>query len=143
MSKLRLPYYELSSSALTGLRATKEALEQGPLKREILELVYLRVSQINGCAYCLQMHSHSLRNLGMVQNKLDELAGWRVSHRFSAGEQAALAWAEAVTRIEQSHAGDSDYQVLGEYFSEAEISDLTVAISLMNAFNRLAIGMRQ
>ena len=107
-----------------------------------MELIYLRISQINGCAFCLEMHSKALRKSGVAQSKLDALAGWRVSHHFSEQERAALAWAESVTDIARTHAEDDAYLPLLESFSAREISDLTFAISLMNCFNRLAVGMR-
>lgn len=142
MSTLRQPYYELSSEAMQGLIASKTALERGPLGKSLVELLYLRVSQINGCAFCLEKHSESLREEGVPQIKLDSLAGWRVSRHFDERERAALGWAEALTDIAGSHAADSDYQPLEAHFSPREISDLTIAVALMNGLNRLAIGMR-
>ena len=88
------------------------------------------------------MHSKALRKAGVAQAKLDALAGWRVSHHFSKQERAALAWAESVTHIASTHAEDDVYLPLLDHFSAKEISDLTFAISLMNCFNRLAVGMR-
>lgn len=142
MSTLRQPYYELSSEAMQGLIASKTALERGPLGKSLVELLYLRVSQINGCAFCLEKHSESLREEGVPQIKLDSLAGWRVSRHFDERERTALSWAEALTDIVGSHAADSDYQPLAAHFSPREISDLTIAVALMNGLNRLAIGMR-
>ena len=109
----------------------------------MIELVFLRVSQINGCAYCLEMHSKALRKSGVEQVKLDSLAGWKVSHQFTEKERAALAWAEAITLIADSNAEDDVYQPLLQFFSAEEIVDLTLAASMMNAFNRVAVGMRQ
>lgn len=143
MSQLRLPYHELSEAALQGLRSVKKYLEQSILERRLLELVYLRISQINGCAFCLDMHSKALRAQGELQQRLDALAGWHASHLFSAQERAALQWAESLTHISQTHAPDADYQPLAQHFTDQEISDLTFAIANMNALNRLAIGMRQ
>lgn len=142
MTTLRQPYYELSPETYAAFVQAKNALENSKLDQDIIELVYLRVSQINGCAFCAEMHSKALRAHGVAQAKLDALAGWRVSHRFSDRERAALAWAEDVTAIARSHAEDSVYQPLLAHFTPEEISDLTFAISLMNAFNRLAISMR-
>ena len=101
------------------------------------------MSQINGCAFCLEMHAKSLRAIGVPEAKLDSLAGWRVAEHFTERERAALAWTESLTHVDRTHAPDEDYEPLREYFSDAEISDLTFAIALMSAFNRLAIGMRQ
>lgn len=143
MSTLRLSYWTLSPEAYQGLIAAKNALEKSSLGKSLVDLVWLRMSQINGCAFCLEMHSKSLRADGISEPKLDSLAGWRVSERFTARERAALAWTESLTHVDQTHAPDADFEPLNAHFSEAEISDLTFAIALMSAFNRLAIGMRQ
>ena len=142
MTALRQPYSELSPAVYAGLVQASIALEKSTLERPLLELLYLRVSQINGCAFCLEMHSNALRKAGVEQVRLDALAGWRVSDRFSDAERAALAWAEDLTHIAETHAEDDVYQPLLAHFSAEQISDMTFAISLMNAFNRLAIGMR-
>jgi len=142
MTTLRQPYYELSPAVYNALVQAKTALENSTLETTLMELVYLRVSQINGCAFCLEMHSKALRKSGVPQNKLDALAGWRVSHHFDDRERAALEWAESVTDIARTHAEDDVYQPLLKYFSAAESSDLTFAIGLMNCFNRLAVSMR-
>lgn len=143
MSTLRLPYSTLSPAAYQGLLATKAALDHSSLGKPLIELVYLRVSQINGCAFCLEMHAKALRAGGMAQAKLDSLAGWRVSAQFNARERAALAWTESLVDVARTHAPDTDFESLQPHFSDAEISDLSFAIALMSAFNRLAIGMRQ
>lgn len=142
MTTLRQPYYELSPEVYAALGQAKKALENGTLDLSLIELIYLRISQINGCAFCLEMHSKALRKRGIEQVKLDALAGWRVSHHFSDRERAALAWAEDLTDIARTRAEDAVYQPLLAYFSAREISDLTFAVSLMNAFNRLAVSMR-
>lgn len=142
MTALRQPYSELSPNVYAGLVQASMALEKSSLERTLLELLYLRVSQINGCAFCLEMHSKALRKAGVEQTKLDALAGWRVSNHFSDAECAALAWAEDLTYVAETHAEDNVYQPLLAYFSAEQISDMTFAISLMNAFNRLAVGMR-
>lgn len=143
MTTLRLPYFTLSSSVMEPMKAALGALEKGPLDNVIIELVFLRVSQINGCAYCLDMHSKALRKMDVAQTRLDQLAGWQVSHAYSERERAALAWAESVTLVAATGAPDSAFEPLKAQFSEAEISELTFAIAVMNAFNRLAVGMRQ
>lgn len=143
MSTPRQPYAHLSADAMRGLVATKAALERGPVGAPLLELVYLRISQINGCAYCLELHTQALRQRGEEQARLDALAGWRVSGRFSERERAALDWAESLTRIAETQAPDAVYHPLEAHFSPAQITDLSIAVALMNAFNRLAVGMRQ
>lgn len=143
MSTLRLSYWTLSPEAYQGLGATKKALERSSLGKSLIELAWLRMSQINGCAFCLEMHAKALRADGMPDAKLDSLAGWRVSGHFTERERAALAWTEALTQVDQTHAPDQDFEPLKAHFSDIEISDLCFAIALMSAFNRLAVGMRQ
>ena len=139
----RLPYYSLSPEAYRGFTITKKALESSSLGKQLIELVWLRMSQINGCAFCLEMHAKALRAGGMADAKLDSLAGWRVADHFSERERAALAWTESLTHVDVTHAPDEDFEPLKQHFSDVEISDLSFAIALMSAFNRLAVGMRQ
>ncbi len=141
MSQLRLPFTSLSPAAYQGLLATNKALAASPLGLPLLELVYLRISQINGCAFCLSKHSQTLRECEVPQEKLDCLAGWRISELFDKRERAALAWVETLTYVSERGAPDELYDPLKAHFSDAEISDLTLAAALMNAFNRLAVGM--
>jgi AhpD family alkylhydroperoxidase len=143
MNTLRLPYSKLSPEAYQGFIATKQALEKSSLGMELIELVYLRVSQINGCAFCLEMHTRQLRSREMPAAKLDSVAGWHASSHFTERERAALGWTESLVDVSRTHAPDADFEPLKAHFSDAEISDLSFAIALMSAFNRLAIGMRQ
>ncbi|NMZ45842.1 carboxymuconolactone decarboxylase family protein [Pseudomonas oryzihabitans] len=142
MSQLRLPFSTLSPAAYQGLIATGQALAQSALGLELVELIYLRISQINGCAFCLGKHAETLREQGVSQAKLDRLAGWRISELFDARERAALEWAETLTAVAEKGAPDAAYEPLKAQFSDAEIADLTFAVALMNAFNRLAVGMK-
>ncbi|MEJ8320263.1 carboxymuconolactone decarboxylase family protein [Pseudomonas oryzihabitans] len=142
MSQLRLPFSTLSPAAYQGLIATGQALAQSALGLKLVELIYLRISQINGCAFCLGKHAETLRGQGVSQAKLDRLAGWRISELFDARERAALEWAETLTAVAEKGAPDAAYEPLKAQFSDAEIADLTFAVALMNAFNRLAVGMR-
>ena len=137
----RMDIAKLAPEAYRHLLALEGAIA-AKIDRKLYHLIKLRVSQINGCAFCLEMHSKALRKSGVPKHKLDALAGWRVSHHFDERERAALAWAESVTEIARTHAEDEVYQPLLEHFSAAEISDLTFAIGLMNCFNRLAVSMR-
>ena len=143
MKNLRLKYFDLSPELMSGFRAVKVALEKSVVEQNLIELIYLRVSQINGCAYCLNLHTNSLLKAGETQRRIAEVAGWRVSDQYSEKERAALSWAEQLTNISTSHADDESYEALKKVFSDKEISDLTFAISLMNGMNRLAISMRQ
>jgi AhpD family alkylhydroperoxidase len=142
MSQLRLPFSTLSPSAYQGLVAAGGALAKSSLGLSLVELVYLRISQINGCAFCLAKHSQTLREQGVAQEKLDCLAGWQLSEHFDAREQAALAWAESLTYVSEKGAPDELYEPLKVHFTDVQISDLTLAVALMNAFNRLAVGMK-
>jgi AhpD family alkylhydroperoxidase len=141
--KLRLPYSQLSPKAYECLLEMNKILVTSSLGQVLVELIYLRVSQINGCAFCLEMHSKALREKGVSETKLDSLGGWFVSKRFDDRERTALAWADSVTNIASTQAPDDIFNALKLHFNETEISDLTFAIALMNAFNRLAISMRQ
>ena len=143
MKNLRLKYFDLSPELMSGFRAVKVALEKSAVGQKLIELVYLRVSQINGCAYCLNLHTNSLLKDGETQRRIAEVAGWRVSDQFSEKEKVALNWAEQLTNISTSHADDEAFEALKKVFNDKEISDLTFAISLMNGMNRLAISMRQ
>ncbi len=143
MNTLRLSYWTLSAEAYQGLQATKKAVEKSSLGKQLIGLVWLRMSQINGCAFCLEMHTRELRAGDITDARLDSLAGWRASHRFSDRERAALAWTEALTHVDRTGAPDADFERLRLHFDDAQISDLSFAIALMSAFNRLAIGMRQ
>ncbi|HGE8336916.1 TPA: carboxymuconolactone decarboxylase family protein [Serratia marcescens] len=143
MIKQRLNYAELAPAPYKNMVSALMALEKGALDKATIELMFMRVSQINGCAYCLDMHGKALRESGFSYAKLDTLAGWRVSHEFSERERAALEWAESVTLIAATGAPDSAFEALKALFSDTEIADLTFAISIMNAFNRLAVSMRQ
>ncbi|MBB5360021.1 AhpD family alkylhydroperoxidase [Rhodanobacter sp. ANJX3] len=143
MSNPRLSYQTLSPEAYQGLSATKKALNKSSLGKTLVELVYLRISQINGCAYCLEMHTKSLRAAGVPDAKLDALAGWHASSHFDERERAALEWTESLVNVAQTHAPDKDFDAVKAHFSDTEMADLSFAIALMSAFNRLAIGMRQ
>jgi AhpD family alkylhydroperoxidase len=143
MTQLRLSYFDLSSDALAGLRSVKNYLEHSSLDQNLLEWVYLRVSQINGCSFCLKLHSKALRSKGEANERLDSLMAWRTCELFSPKERVALNWAESLSHISKTHAPDADFAALKPYFSDQEISDLTFAIANMNALNRIAIAMRQ
>ncbi|ANI31110.1 alkylhydroperoxidase [Yersinia entomophaga] len=143
MIEQRLNYSQLSSSTYQALMNALMTLENSSLDKSLIELIFMRVSQINGCAYCLNMHGKALRDSGVSQSKIDMLAGWQVSGAYNDAERAALAWAESVTHIATTGAPDNAFDLLKKYFSDTEISDLTFTISIMNAFNRLAVSLRQ
>jgi AhpD family alkylhydroperoxidase len=112
------------------------------LEPSLLELVRMRASQINGCAYCLDMHSKDARAIGESEQRLYALNAWRETPFFTDREQAALAWTEAVTLVSQGHVPDSVYDEVRQRFSQEELVNLTLAIATINAWNRLAISFR-
>ena len=113
------------------------------LPAELIDLVYLRVSQINGCAFCIDMHSRDLLKLGVAVEKMVLVPVWHdAGDVFTARERQALAWAEAVTRVAETGVPDAAYEAVAAHFTEKELADLTYAISLMNAFNRLGVAFR-
>ncbi|WP_353151909.1 carboxymuconolactone decarboxylase family protein, partial [Pollutimonas bauzanensis] len=122
MSTLRLSYWTLSPAAYQGFTATKKALGKSSLGKQLIDLVWMRMSQINGCSFCLEMHAKELRADGMPEAKQDSLAGWRVSGHFTERERAALAWTESLTHVDQTHAPDKDFEPLKAHFSDVEIS---------------------
>lgn len=112
------------------------------LERRLVELVYLRTSQINGCAYCVDLHWRELLKEGEDTRKLNSVVTWKEAPFFSARERAALAWSESVTRLADTGVPDSDFATVKTAFSDKEIADLTIVIGLMNALNRLGVSSR-
>ena len=136
----RLDYIEINTRAINGLAAVSK--HASSIDEKLRALVELRVSQINGCVYCLDVHAEQARAAGETQQRLDCLSAWRECPFFDARKRAALAWADAVTMVAENHAPDEAYNALGEHFLPQEVVDLTLIISLMNAWNRLAISFR-
>ena len=125
--------------AMLGLQ---QQVEASGLEHSLLELVKIRASQINGCAYCLDMHTKDARALGETEQRIYALSGWRETPFFSERERAALEWTEAVTLVSSSHVADSVYHAVAPHFSEPELVALTFAVVTINAWNRLAISFR-
>ena len=117
-------------------------LHDSGLELPLLHLIKLRASQINGCAYCMDMHWKDLRAIGENEQRLYGLDAWRESPYYSDRERAALAWTEAVTRITDGHVPDQVYEEVRPQFTEKELADLTLAVATINAWNRLAIASR-
>ena len=136
----RLNYLEINAKATNGLAALNKHIAS--IDNKLRALVELRVSQINGCVYCVDLHSEQARAAGETQQRLDGIAVWHECPFFDERERAALAWAEAVTRLPETRAPDNVYESLQQHFSEQQIVDVTLIISLMNAWNRLAVGFR-
>ena len=122
--------------------ALQHQVETSGLEHSLMELVKIRTSQINGCAYCLDMHTKDARALGETEQRIYALNAWRETPFFSDRERAALEWAEAVTRVSVDHVPDSVYDAVAPHFSEAELVALTFAVVAINSWNRLAIAFR-
>lgn len=142
MSK-RLDYNQIAPAGIKALGGVYGYILQSRLSATLIELIYLRISQINNCAYCLDMHTRDLLKKGEKVEKIALLQAWReAGNLFDEREQAALAWAETVTRVAETGVPDEAYQAARAVFEERELVDLTIAISLMNAYNRMAISFR-
>jgi AhpD family alkylhydroperoxidase len=140
----RIDYTKVAPAGIKALGGVYGYVQQSGLDEILVMLVYLRVSQINGCAYCLDLHTCDLAKKGVALEKLALLQAWREAGPvFDARERAALAWAETVTRVAETAIPDAEFQAVATQFGEKEIVDLTIAIGLMNTYNRLAIGFRR
>ena len=138
----RLKYGELAPEGMEKLRALEHYLNTGTgLEPVLLDLVRLRVSLMNGCEYCIHLHEGELRKLHEPEERIAGLSDWRDSSAYTQRERAALAWAEAVTNIQDGHAPDAVYATVREHFSDVETVNLTLAITNINVWNRLAIAL--
>lgn len=138
----RLRYGQLAPQGLEHMRALEHYLNTASgLPPALLGLLRLRASQMNGCEYCITLHRNELKTLGEPAARIDALSDWRVSPSFSDPERAALAWTEAVTNIQDGHAPDDIYRTLRAHFGEVETTNLTFAITTINAWNRIAIAL--
>ncbi len=142
MQAQRLDAYKVAPAAMNVLRAVETYLHQSSLDKTLIELVKMRASQINGCAYCLDRHSKALRQNGESEQRIYVLDAWEESSLYSARERAALAWTDALTLIAQTHAPDAVYHEVRHQFDDKELVDLTVLIGMINLWNRLAICLR-
>jgi AhpD family alkylhydroperoxidase len=139
----RLDYNQIAPNGAKALGGVYGYVMQSGLPGELVDLVYLRVSQINNCAYCLDMHTRELVKRGVKVEKLALVQAWEEGGRlFSEAERAALAWAESVTLVAETGVPDSAYKAAREIFDEKQLVDLTIAISVMNSYNRMAISFR-
>ena len=139
----RLDYASASPEGYKAFGGVYATLQKSGLPKALIDLVYLRVSQINGCAYCIDMHSRDLLKSGLAVDKLLLVAVWSdAAPVFTPRERAALAWAEAVTRVADNGVEDADYAAAAAEFSAKELADLTYAVGLMNAFNRFGVAFR-
>lgn len=139
----RMDYRRVGQDVVKAMSELQAHVDNSGLDPILLNLVYLRVSEINGCAYCIDMHSTDLRALGESDLRLDLINVWRETPSlYSEPEQAALAWAESVTRVSETHVPDEDFELARKHFSEEELARLTLAIIAINGWNRFAISLR-
>ena len=139
----RLNFIEASPKGYEAMRTLERHVRQSGLDHRLLELVKTRVSQLNGCAYCLDMHTKDDRAAGETEQRLYALSAWRETPFFDARERAALAWAEALTALGENGASDEIYNDAGKHFDERQLVDLTLGIVAINGWNRLAIAFRK
>ena len=140
--KPRMNFYQAAPETIKALTAVETQIQSSGLEQSLIELVRTRASQINGCAFCINMHTQDARKHGETEQRLYLLNAWREAPLYSDRERAALAWTETVTLISETHAPDDAYDELRKHFSEAEAVNLTILIGTINAWNRLAISFR-
>ncbi|HET8551404.1 MAG TPA: carboxymuconolactone decarboxylase family protein [Gammaproteobacteria bacterium] len=138
----RLAYANVSPAAYKAMSALQAGVEASGLEPSLLELVKFRASQINGCAYCLDMHSKDARAAGETEQRLYAISAWEETPFFTDRERAALAWTETLTNISETHAPDEAFEAARQHFTDKELVDLTLAIVAINGWNRFAIGFR-
>ncbi|HEX5213582.1 MAG TPA: carboxymuconolactone decarboxylase family protein [Pseudolabrys sp.] len=138
----RIDVTKVNPAAYKAVTALQSYVDQSGLDAKLRELIKIRASQINGCAYCLAMHTRDARKIGESDERMHLLDAWREAPIYTARERAALAWTEAVTLVAQGHVPDEIYDEARKQFSEKEIVDLTLAIAAINTWNRIAISLR-
>lgn len=138
----RINYAKAFPEGIQALRNLERSIRESGLEFSILELVKTRASQLNGCAYCIDMHTKDARAAGETEQRLYALSAWRETPFFTPRERAALAWTEAITHIQHGHASDEAYQEVRREFDEPQLVRLTLAIAQINTWNRLAIAFR-
>jgi AhpD family alkylhydroperoxidase len=140
--KPRMNFYQAAPDTMKALMALEEQIQSTGLEKSLIELVKIRASQINGCAFCINMHSEDARKRGETEQRIYLLNAWRESPLYSDRERAALGWTEAVTLIADTHAPDDVYEQVRAQFSDEETVNLTMLIGAINAWNRIAIAFR-
>ena len=138
----RLKYWAAAPEVFHAMRKLQDSVNQGGLERGLLDLVTLRASQLNGCAFCIDMHVKDARAHGETQERLDLLVAWREAPFYTDRERAGLAWSEAVTLLGEGHVSDDVYREARAHFSEAELVKLTLALVAINGWNRLNVAFR-
>ena len=138
----RIDVTKVSPAAYQAVAALQTYVDQSGLDAKLRELIKIRASQINGCAFCLAMHTRDARKTGETDERMHLLAAWREAPIYSARERAALAWVEAITLVTQGHVPDEVFEAVRKQFSDKEIVDLTAAAAAINIWNRIAIALR-
>jgi AhpD family alkylhydroperoxidase len=139
----RLDYSKAAPGSVQAMYKLQKYVDESGLEHSMIELVKTRVSQINGCAFCIDMHTKDARAMGETEQRLYALNAWRETPFFTDRERAALAWAETITLISETHASDEEYEAARKQFDEGELVKLTMAIITINGWNRLAIAFRE
>lgn len=139
----RLDFYRANPAAIKSMMGLEEHLAKSSLEKSLTELVRLRASQINGCAYCVDMHTSDARKGGETDRRLAIVVAWRETPFFTDRERAALEWTEALTLIAQDRVPDHVWEAVRPHFTDAEIVDLTLLVSAINSWNRFAIALRK
>ncbi|ALE54794.1 carboxymuconolactone decarboxylase family protein [Paraburkholderia sp. SIMBA_055] len=140
--KQRLNYYKASPAAIKAMLGLEERIGKSSIEKSLAELVRLRASQINGCAFCVDMHTTDARKGGETDRRLATVVTWRETPFFTDRERAALEWTEALTLISHDHVPDAVWEAVRPHFSDEELVDLTLLVSTINAWNRFAISFR-
>ncbi len=139
----RIEYDKVAPDGVKAMWGLESYVRRCGLEPAVLELVKLRASQINGCAYCIDMHTKDARAHGETEQRLYALTAWRETPFFNDRERAALAWTEAVTEVADTHVPDDVYESVSRHFNDKELVDLTLAVAAINSWNRLAISFRK
>ncbi|QPB20155.1 carboxymuconolactone decarboxylase family protein [Rhizobium sp. 007] len=138
----RFNFAKASPEAYKAVAALEQYVQSSGLERRFIHLIKLRASQINGCAYCVDMHVKEARHDGLGEQWINLICTWKESPVYDAKERALLGWVDAVTKIAETGAPDADFEALKAHFSEEEVTKITVAIGTINVWNRLAVGFR-
>jgi AhpD family alkylhydroperoxidase len=139
----RLDFYKASPEAIKAMRGLEQRIAKSGLESSLAELVRLRASQINGCAFCVDMHTSDAREAGENERRLATVCVWRETPFFTDRERAALEWTESLTLIAADHVPDSVWEAVQPHFSPEELTDLTLLVSAINSWNRFAIAFRK
>jgi AhpD family alkylhydroperoxidase len=139
----RLDFYKANPAAIKAMGAVEAHIAASGLEKPLIELVRLRASQINGCAYCVDLHASQALRAGETERRINTVLVWHETPFFSDRERAAFAWTEALTRVADTHVPDEIWEAVKPHFTPAELVDLTLLVGVINAWNRLAISFRK